>query len=73
MAQFYTSSPLGLLSDPLNIAYDGDGSSYKSVFSSYSGKEKQVFKASNSAGQFYQKHHIQMRYMMFLPQMSSTN
>ena len=52
MAQFYTSSPLGLLSDPLNIAYDGDGSSYKSVFSSYSGKEKQVFKASNSAGKF---------------------
>ena len=28
MAQFYTSSPLGLLSDPLNIAYDGDGSSH---------------------------------------------
>lgn len=52
MAQFYTSSPLGLLSDPLNIGYDGDGSSYKSVFSSYSGEKRQIFKSSNSTGKF---------------------
>jgi len=52
MAQFYTSSPLGLLSDPLNIGYvvSGGASSsinYESVFSSYgSYNKKQIFKSS---------------------------
>ena len=51
---FYTSSPLGLLVDPLNdINYEQTtyGSSYKSIFSSYSGKNKQIFKSSNGGGE----------------------
>jgi hypothetical protein len=50
---FYTSSPLGLLVDPLNdISYDEKdyGKSYKSIFSSYSGKDKQIFKNTNGGG-----------------------
>ena len=53
MAHFYTSSPLGLLSDPLNIGYavSSGGASesinYESVFSSYgSYNKKQIFKSS---------------------------
>jgi len=48
---FYTSSPLGLLVDPLNdINYSQEtyGKSYRSIFSGYSGKEKRIFK--NSTG-----------------------
>lgn len=50
---FYTSSPLGLLVDPLNdINYEQTtyGKSYKSIFSSYSGKDKQIFKNTNGGG-----------------------
>jgi len=50
MAGFYTSSPLGLLVDPLNIKYDNNGKTYDSVFSSYAKfNKKQVFKSTNGS------------------------
>jgi len=54
MAQFYTSSPLGLLVDPSNIKYEGgentNGEKYESIFSSYAKfNKKQVFKSTNGS------------------------
>ena len=60
MAGFYTSSPLGLLVDPLNIKYNDRrrddninieyGKTYESIFSSYAKfNKKQVFKSTNGS------------------------